>query len=843
MVKSMPKIKSIYDQIEELYREGKYFESLELTTKYITSHKNDARLYANRGRCHYYLKKYDLALSDLNTSIKLRGKQLDTWSHYYRAVTYRALNRLAEAEVDIALAVKLYPDHKSPSFQTMCSTQHGIQSLLALEKVKTLYNQGKYQESVTLATESINKKMTEPLFYFFRGCCYYYLKNYTTALSDLNVSVQKAPDHAWSYYYRSAVYKNLGDFIKAQQDSHKAASLYPANGESLAMITTLKKNIDELVETENDRNDIIKYVKAVVLGMHQGVLDVLNLISHPIDELVLPVSRLIYNSQIINSVTTNKYSILALAADPSANDALVMQHIIAVNPNIFYATQDEINSYVAEVMDAVNSIISATNAERVQLITRMLTAAYIPSGIMSCIKIHHNLAKFQTITKPPKFADWMKDVGMPSQPLPILTHAKIRNFVGERELMYVLTEELELIISETTYPKSLKSEGLGVAQVKHSQLGHLKPVLAAGELKTNNGQIININNHSGHYLPQGKQLDKLVTDAFTKFGFSEAVGKYKSTINTVKARNAIIIKESIAPAPSTAVILSSLASLPAKVTASPTPAKVTASPTPAKVTATPTPAKVTATPTPAKVTATPTPAKVTATPAKKTAPTTKKATVPAKKTAPTTKKATVPAKKTAPTTKKATAPAMKTAPNAFFEEQRRKQQDEQRKKEIQRREAYRAAERERTYKKLDDDYRARSAEHKKNMARLEKIQEEQRKMFRDMAQKRLERMAASGYYNYSSTNIYSNIGRGSSSTASSSSTSSTGYGSRSTAPSHLDCTYYSSPTSVIGQYSPAGSLQRGVTQGLFCRPIGSNTAQIRYETERQWQSDYKKFHP
>ncbi|WP_406473802.1 hypothetical protein [Streptomyces platensis] len=54
-----------------------------------------------------------------------------------------------------------------------------------------------------------------------------------------------------------------------------------------------------------------------------------------------------------------------------------------------------------------------------------------------------------------------------------------------------------------------------------------RKVLAAGEFKTKGGEVVFLDNKSGHYRPYGPNAEKAAVDAFNKNGM-KADGKYNA---------------------------------------------------------------------------------------------------------------------------------------------------------------------------------------------------------------------------------------------------------------------------------------------------------------------------
>lgn len=97
--------------------------------------------------------------------------------------------------------------------------------------------------------------------------------------------------------------------------------------------------------------------------------------------------------------------------------------------------------------------------------------------------------------------DWFKPVS------PDMARGRSGNY------LYVVLENGELIIGKRT--------------AGHINLAQGKRVLAAGEFKTKGGDVVYLDNKSGHYRPYGVHARKAAEDAFKRNGFT-ADGKYNA---------------------------------------------------------------------------------------------------------------------------------------------------------------------------------------------------------------------------------------------------------------------------------------------------------------------------
>lgn len=117
-----------------------------------------------------------------------------------------------------------------------------------------------------------------------------------------------------------------------------------------------------------------------------------------------------------------------------------------------------------------------------------------------------------------------------------------------KALMYVVTEDHQLVLSQTRWPTKFERPGWKMLtdEIYHSDLAKLKPVLAAGDLYVKDGIISLIDTKSGHFLVHGDHLNKLVTKIFVREGFTEAPIAFRDYFLTPDPR-AIIVNQHLPP--------------------------------------------------------------------------------------------------------------------------------------------------------------------------------------------------------------------------------------------------------------------------------------------------------
>jgi hypothetical protein len=92
---------------------------------------------------------------------------------------------------------------------------------------------------------------------------------------------------------------------------------------------------------------------------------------------------------------------------------------------------------------------------------------------------------------------------------------------GMQEFPFVITSSNELLMTRE-WGARFDNEMIG-----HYSLAKGRPVLAAGMVVVNDGEVVEINNHSGHYRTNGPHVEELITNQFIKEGLGSAKDMYR----------------------------------------------------------------------------------------------------------------------------------------------------------------------------------------------------------------------------------------------------------------------------------------------------------------------------
>lgn len=256
--------------------------------------------------------------------------------------------------------------------------------------------------------------------------------------------------------------------------------------------------------------------KAIVKGVIRGAKDLKEMVLHPLDNIVYPVSELVYDATIISlhHQANNKHSSLYTV-------------MLKKNPQLYLDSSKRMQQRIDGAKSSVKDFLSAPLESQIESLAAFGTTVLIPGGLVKGVKHFQNVRKFGT-GNPSQF----HSIGDTNMNYNIKTYKvdDIRKLKSIHDMIYVYTVDKELLISRSfqkTFDKTLfdpmtanKSGGFTM-QILHPELARLRPVYAAGEVIVNEGKIIELTNFSGHYQPTGAHLGTTIKNAFNKAGYGE----------------------------------------------------------------------------------------------------------------------------------------------------------------------------------------------------------------------------------------------------------------------------------------------------------------------------------
>jgi tetratricopeptide (TPR) repeat protein len=190
---------------------------------------DDALAYEDRADVHFDRERYDLALADYDKAIELGRSSAYVFAA--RCDANRLTEKLDRASADCLKALSIDP-----------ASRRGLWANGRL----ALTNQRYADAIVDLSAYIAQNPKASDTGYYFRGLAYNHVKNYSLALADLQVYVQRAATDPDGYRERAVARYGLGNTSNAASDLDTALAAYQKVNDSAnaarvqAMIRALK---------------------------------------------------------------------------------------------------------------------------------------------------------------------------------------------------------------------------------------------------------------------------------------------------------------------------------------------------------------------------------------------------------------------------------------------------------------------------------------------------------------------------------------------------------------------------------------------------------------------------
>ena len=277
-------------------------------------------------------------------------------------------------------------------------------------------------------------------------------------------------------------------------------------------------------EVQLTTDEIALGLTATFNGVKAGIKNLIHTVAHPVDTVIYPISKLVYDATII----------AAAQCPTSLADYVIIKQLINKNPQLYIDATNSMKNRINNIKQMGIDINQAPFDKKIEILMSATTTVWVPGQVLRGIKAISNLNTFG-VANPPKFHNQIWD-DIPSTKADIKYYSldDVKNIKGHKALMFAFTADRELLISDIYAAKPVirparsynGGEPLIDIHILHHDLAQLKPVYAVGDILAKDGKIVEINNSSGHYLPQGEHLAQTIENAFIKNGFKEAKGKF-----------------------------------------------------------------------------------------------------------------------------------------------------------------------------------------------------------------------------------------------------------------------------------------------------------------------------
>lgn len=258
--------------------------------------------------------------------------------------------------------------------------------------------------------------------------------------------------------------------------------------------------------------------KGITYGLRHLARDVL---LHPYDSLIAPPIRLFSDVQIL------------AAGDGSYPDYSLDRNAVAIAelnkafPSIYQDARIRMSERVEALRSAAKAVAKASGSERVEMISSAAAQIIATRALTGGVRRLVNYSEYG-LANPPVFHNTeLRDWRAFPPPIQKLSLHDIRAQKRTKDLLYNITADGELQLAHMELPWALGDAFFDKSYISHAELAARRGVFAAGQLVVEKGKIISANNMSGHYLPFGNHLEKLVTKIFVRNGFPEVRGRFE----------------------------------------------------------------------------------------------------------------------------------------------------------------------------------------------------------------------------------------------------------------------------------------------------------------------------
>ncbi len=222
-----------YQAAVQLHQEGKTQEAIEQYLKALEILPDNAEIHANLAISYQANSTLDKAIHHYQKAMALDSKSAEY--HYYLGTAFHQQNQLGKALQEYKKAVELDPDLSDATEAIALIEQQETSEVF--QKAVDAFNQKNYPTALTLLDQTLQKDPDNATAHYYKGLVYNAQNKSAAAAQSYRKAIQYKPDFADAYYA-------LGVILDGQNDAAGAKNAY-----------------QKFVELMQSEDDFVKYAK------------------------------------------------------------------------------------------------------------------------------------------------------------------------------------------------------------------------------------------------------------------------------------------------------------------------------------------------------------------------------------------------------------------------------------------------------------------------------------------------------------------------------------------------------------------------------------------------------
>ncbi len=251
---------------------------------------------------------------------------------------------------------------------------------------------------------------------------------------------------------------------------------------------------------------------AIAKGVITGIAHLLEILKHPLDEFLYPLTLFTYDSIVCLTVSEAMDAEQVVPARPAAI-ARMEERWLGLKYTIVHFQK-------------------ASPLKKTEQASVLLTTLVVPGQTLKLTsrlgRVASDLHRFRTVS-PQKFQtrDWWDLAVVPPQ-ITHITASELQTISRAKDFLYVVLPDGQLLLANERLTQAvLTRHGTKGKFLAHPELATFQPVVAAGKVEVKKGRILEVNDASGHFRPHGDHLPRLVERVFQRYNLP-IQGKYQT---------------------------------------------------------------------------------------------------------------------------------------------------------------------------------------------------------------------------------------------------------------------------------------------------------------------------